>query len=89
MKLSYFNRECKLIYGLLRQFYKEEKDIDNYMLENLNYTNLKNKDILVLDNKRENIYIIEETKEQNKILIYKCNDFECYVAEKGKERYKK
>lgn len=89
MKLSYFNRECNLIYSLIRQFYKEEKDIDNYMLKNLKYTNLKNKDILVIDNKKENIYIIEETKEQNKILIYKCNDFECYVAEKGKERYKK
>lgn len=82
MRLSDFNRECDLIYGLLRQFYKEEKDIDNYMLKNLNYTNLKNKDILVMDNKRKNIYIIEETKEKNKILIYKCNDFECYVAEK-------
>lgn len=82
MRLSDFNRECDLIYGLLRQFYKEEKDIDNYMLKNLNYTNLKNKDILVLDNKKKNIYIIEEAKEKNKILIYKCNDFECYVAEK-------
>lgn len=87
MRLSDFNRECELIYGLLRQFYKEEKDIDNYMLKNLNYTNLKNKDILVMDNKRKNIYIIEETKEKNKILIYKCNDFECYVAEKkGKNK---
>lgn len=85
MKISDFNRECDLIYSLLRQFYKDEKDIDSYMLKNFNYTNLKNKDILVLDNKRKNIYIIEETKEKNKILIYKCNDFECYVAERNKK----
>jgi hypothetical protein len=86
MRIQDFNRESDLIYKLLGRFYKEEKDTDNYMLKNINYTNLKDKDILVLDNKKKIVYIIEETKEKNKILIYKCNDFECYVAEEKREK---
>lgn len=87
MRTQDFNRESDLIYNLLGRFYKEEKDADNYMLENISYTNFKDKDILVLDNKKKIIYVIEEAKEKNKILIYKCNDFECYVVEeRGKNK---
>lgn len=82
MRIAGYNHESHFIRALLGQFYKEEKNIDTYMTDNFNYTNLKNKDLLVLDNKKKMVYIIEETKD-NKVVIYKCNDFECYVAEKA------
>lgn len=82
MRIADYNHESNFIYALLGQFYKKEKDIDTYMEDNFNYTNFKNEDLLIFDNKKKMAYIIKEAKDNN-VVIFKCNDFECYVAEKS------
>lgn len=66
-----------IAYEYLRDFYKDIKNFDKYICDNITYRIVKNKCFIFKDKKRDFIFFIEEC--DNEIILYKANKPEMYI----------